>query len=242
MKFKVLTLNIHKGFSLWNQKLIMEELKSHIRDLGADLVLLQEVLGQHQEYALQSQFEFLADEIWDHYAYGKNAAYSKGHHGNAILSHFPFSHYENIDISNHRFERRGILYGVVSCPEWKERRLHVMTVHLDLLSWGRKKQIDRLCRLVEERVPLGEPLLVAGDFNDWREELSLVLGARLGLKETHLTLKGAHAQTFPSKYPILRLDRIYARGLEMEAVSCLSGAPWSELSDHLALFAEMRIP
>ncbi len=38
---------------------------------------------------LDSQFAFLADEIWPHFAYGKNAIYSAGHHGNAILSKHP---------------------------------------------------------------------------------------------------------------------------------------------------------
>jgi hypothetical protein len=45
------------------------------------------------------QLEFLADEVWSYRAYGKNAVYDHGHHGNAILSKMPFTYHSNHDIS-----------------------------------------------------------------------------------------------------------------------------------------------
>jgi endonuclease/exonuclease/phosphatase family metal-dependent hydrolase len=238
IRFKVMTLNIHKGFSLFNQRVILDELKAEIRKHSVDILCLQEVLGEHSLHAPRPQFEFMADEIWSHHAYGKNAVYSNGHHGNAILSHFPFQMHENLDISNHRFERRGLLHGVVSAPEWKGRHLHVMTLHLDLLARGRRKQLQFLLERIRARVGPGEPLIVAGDFNDWPEEAGAVLGA-IGLREVFLEAHGEHAKTYPSRYPLLRLDRIYVRDLKLGAVECLSGAPWGTLSDHLALAAEL---
>lgn len=238
IRLKVMTLNIHKGLSLFNQRKILEELKKEVRKHAVDILCLQEVLGEHSVHAPKPQFEFMADEIWTHYAYGKNAVYSDGHHGNAILSHFPFQMHENLDISNHRFERRGLLHGVVGAPEWKGRHLHIMTLHLDLLSRGRHKQFQCLIERIRSRVGAGEPLIVAGDFNDWPEEAGEVLQS-VGLREVFLEARGEHARTYPARYPLLKLDRIYVRDLKVASVECLVGPPWSTLSDHLALAAEL---
>jgi endonuclease/exonuclease/phosphatase family metal-dependent hydrolase len=240
VRIKIVTFNIHKGFSWFNQKVTLEEMKTHLQALGADMVCLQEVLGWHELFAPRPQFEFLADRVWTHYAYGKNAVYSKGHHGNAILSRFPFESYENLDLSNHRFERRGLLHGVVSCPEWNGRKVHIMTAHLDLLSWGRERQLTKLCEAIRARVPEGEPLILAGDFNDWAEELGAGLDERAGLREVFLDRNGEHARTFPAVWPYLKLDRIYVRGFRVLEVETLSGLPWSRLSDHLALAAVLE--
>jgi endonuclease/exonuclease/phosphatase family metal-dependent hydrolase len=240
MKFKLVTFNIHKGFSGFNRRVTLEEMKGHLQALRADIVCLQEVLGWHEVFAKQPQFEILADRIWSHYAYGKNAVYSSGHHGNAILSHFPFESHENFDLSNHRFERRGLLHGVVSCPEWEGKRLHLMTVHLDLLSRGRWKQFEKICSAIEGRVPEGEPLILAGDFNDWSGELTPALHSRVRLREAFVESRGRHAKSFPARFPLLGLDRIYVRGLSVGATETLSGPPWSDLSDHLALSAELE--
>lgn len=239
IRIKAMTLNIHKGFSLFNQRMILDELKQEIRKHSVDILCLQEVLGEHSIHARKPQFEFIADQIWSHHAYGKNAVYSDGHHGNAILSHFPFQTHENLDISNHRFERRGLLHGTVSAPEWKGRHLHVMTLHLDLLSNGRRKQLQRLEGRIRSQVGAGEPLLVAGDFNDWPEEAGAFLQG-VGLREVFLDTRGEHAKTYPARYPLLRLDRIYVRDMAVDSVECLMGEPWNRLSDHLALVAELR--
>jgi endonuclease/exonuclease/phosphatase family metal-dependent hydrolase len=240
MRFKLVTFNIHKGFSWLNRRVTLEEMKIHLRSLGADIVCLQEVMGWHEVFAPRPQFEFLADEVWSHYAYGKNAVYTKGHHGNAILSQFPFESHENLDLSNHRFERRGLLHGVVTCPEWKGQRLHIMTAHLDLLSGGRWKQARKLCDAVRSRIPAGDPLIVAGDFNDWSQELSPWLREQVGLREVFLEHAGFHARTFPALWPVMKLDRIYVRGLRVSEVETLAGPPWSYLSDHLALAAVLE--
>ena len=42
---RILTLNMHKGFSAFNRRFILHELREAIRNEAADVVLLQEVLG-----------------------------------------------------------------------------------------------------------------------------------------------------------------------------------------------------
>src|SRR5688572_14315277 len=87
---RILSLNIHKGASAFGRRDVQQELRALIRASHADLVFLQEVRGTFaRQKEMADQFEFLADEVWDHYAYGKNAIYPGGDHGNAILSHYP---------------------------------------------------------------------------------------------------------------------------------------------------------
>src|SRR4051794_21033552 len=113
ISIKAVSYNIHKGFTSGNRSYVLNRIREGLRQVHPDLVFLQEVLGQHEIHKKnvagwpdQSQFEFLADELWPHYAYGKNAVYHHGHHGNAILSKYPFSFFENIDVSANSFEKR----------------------------------------------------------------------------------------------------------------------------------------
>lgn len=242
----MLSYNIHKGFSQ-SRKFVLAQIKQAIREVGADLVFLQEVIGEHQghqkrvkDWPVETQLEYLADSLWTHHAYGKNAVYTEGHHGNAILSQFPFSFFENIDVSTNRFERRGLLHGIIDI-ETSADPLHVICLHLDLLDRGRKIQIQKLCERIEQHVPHEAPLIIAGDFNDWNESLSDPLEEILDVREVFKEKSGAHARSFPSWLPLLPLDRIYCRGLSIIESRCLQGPPWNSLSDHNALYAELEL-
>jgi hypothetical protein len=113
---RILTVNTHKGFTALNRRFILPELREAVRSVSADVVFLQEVLGTHDKHALRfhnwpstPQYEFLADSIWTDFAYGRNAVYPDGDHGNAVLSKFPIIRYENLDISIAGPERRRVL-------------------------------------------------------------------------------------------------------------------------------------
>lgn len=244
MRLKVLTYNMHKGFCFYSRQYVLHELREAIRAVNADVVFLQEVMGVHpvsvSERELASQFEFLADEIWTHYAYGKNAVYSNGHHGNAILSKYPISGYENINVSTNPLERRGLLHAQVQVPEFSTD-VHLICLHLDLLERGRRQQLKSLVGSVRERVPVTAPLIVAGDFNDWQQKLSDPMAEELGLIEGGVVYTGSHAKTFPSWRPFLALDRVYVRGFSVRAFDVLYGHPWRRMSDHAAVRAELEL-
>lgn len=94
----VLTINTHKGFTAFNRRFILPELRDAVRSVSADIVCLQEVMGAHEVHPLHienwpdtTHYEFLADTMWSDYAYGRNAVYPEGHHGNAVLSRFPLN-------------------------------------------------------------------------------------------------------------------------------------------------------
>jgi cardiolipin synthase A/B len=136
----IATYNIHKGFSNFNRRMVVHELRDRLRRLGADLVFLQEVQGDHQEHAErfpnwpdEPQYEFLADAVWSDFAYGRNAVYDSGHHGNAVLSRFPITRWDNEDISAHALESRGLLHCEIAVSGWAAS-LHCVCVHLGLTT------------------------------------------------------------------------------------------------------------
>ena len=244
---KVLTYNIHKGFSSSNVRFILHDIKKLLRKINADVVFLQEIQGDRKisrqrfdDWHNNNQFEFLADSVWQHYAYGKNAIYKSGHHGNAILSKYPFIEWENIDVSIMRSASRSLLHGVIQSPE-NNARIHIVCVHLGLFEKERKGQIAKLCKRINSHIPSDEPLIIAGDFNDWRGHVEHYLRHELSLKEVFKSTRGAYARTFPSWLPMLSMDRIYYRGFEVVQSKPLYGQPWRNLSDHAPLLAELKI-
>ena len=244
-RFKILSYNIHKGFSLDN-RFVLSAIKEAIQSTGVEIAFLQEVIGENakhskklKDWPVQPQLEYLADSIWSHHAYGKNAVYTEGHHGNAILSHLPITEWENIDISNNRFERRGLLHATLATKGAKQKPIHLICVHLDLFEKGRVAQLEKIVKRIHQHVPDDCPLIVAGDFNDWRENASSILEGELGVEEVFHTLFGKHARSFPSWFPFLPLDRIYIRGFRAVDANCFTAKPWDRLSDHGALLAEL---
>ena len=263
MKLRIVTYNIHKGVSTLGSRPRIHALKQALTGLQADIVFLQEVQGRHDLLALrhsgswpsQGQHEYLAEDH-QHSAYGMNAVYDHGHHGNALLSSFPIVSAFNHDVSDHAFESRGILHCVLKIAE---QEVHCYVIHLGLFAGSRLRQTQSLIAAVESTAPRNAPLLIAGDFNDWTNALSNSLRERLGVYEVFdrrlssrsfgdylrrlsgRGLRKSPARTFPSAMPVLQLDRIYVRGFEISQASVLHGASWARLSDHAPIVAELTL-
>jgi len=245
---RIVTYNIHKGFSQFNRHLMVHELREQLRLLGADIVFLQEVQGEHNLHAAlvdgwpeEPQHDFLAADVWQSTAYASNVVYDHGHHGNAILSRFPIEHSFNQDVTHMRFERRGLLHCKINLPTG-QKPLHCVCVHLSLFARSRRRQLDALATYLESIADQDSPLVIAGDFNDWRNEADTLLAQRLGLSEVFGGQggdSGAPGRSFPAKRPVLRLDRIYVRGFSVKQAKVHSGKPWSKISDHAALSAHL---
>lgn len=237
---RVLSYNIHKGFGFGNIRYLLEEIRHGIRLVNADLVFLQEVVGENKRHHRRinnwepQQLEYLADEIWPHYAYGKNALYSHGHHGNAILSQHPFESIHNTDVSFFPTSQRGILMGKTTTGT------HLTCLHFGLLEFERRQQVQQLIQKIKQVAALDEPLIIAGDFNDWSNRSHQSLLENLHLKEAFCEKFGTPARSFPSRFPLFSMDRIYFRNLELIDAELLSGHPWNKMSDHCALYAEFK--
>ncbi|MBI3231301.1 MAG: endonuclease/exonuclease/phosphatase family protein [Burkholderiales bacterium] len=271
MQLRIATYNIHKGVSTLGSQPRVHALKEAIHALDAQLIFLQEVQGRHDKHALrygeptrghkhwpeQAQHEFLAGEHL-HVAYGKNATYQHGHHGNALLSTYPIAKAYNRDVSDHAFEQRGILH---CCLQTPKQTLHCYVVHLGLFAGSRERQTEALIEVVNQTAPSDAPLIIAGDFNDWRNQLGTQLRQRLGVIEVFderrsgtrlgaawrkLANRNAAprlipARTFPAALPWLRLDRIYVRGFRVEQAQVLHGPMWAKLSDHAPIVAQLEL-
>ncbi len=246
MRLSVATYNIHKGVSHLRRYPKIPELRDHLRALDADVVFLQEVRGAQpnapKKHALPDgmpQYEFLADAYW-FTAYGKNAETRHGHHGNALLSRYPIVYQENEDISAHWLEQRGLLHCVLNAGKAMPR-LHCLNVHLGLFEHWRRRQLAAMIERVEASIPADEPLLIAGDFNDWHRKGHRYISEALRATDVFTTMRGKPARTFPSFLPFLPLDRIYVRGLDVRDARIHYAQRAPRMSDHAALSAELEI-
>ena len=146
--------------------------------------------------------------------------------------------WENEDISAHASEQRGMLHCKIQIPGW-EQPLHCVCVHLGLFARWRRKQLFSLRERIESLVPHDAPLIIAGDFNDWRVKAGRVLADSLQLKEAFESAGGKPARSFPSLLPLFRLDRIYVRGFHIQQAQVHGGTAFARVSDHAALSAVM---
>lgn len=285
-RVRVVSYNIHKGRSIGGRD-SLHDLRLGLHGLRADILFLQEVQGRNeQRVTLDAQHESLAAALHMEVAYGCNAVRELTDHGNALLSRFPIVSFENEDISDHALEQRGLLHGELDIDG---RLVHCFVVHLGLFAGSRIRQIEALAHRINRLVPQESPVLIAGDFNDWRNELAPLFVKQLGVQEvfmhasqtvggiTHirdsvrqirqvlrgdqplsvlsrdkqlrhhqLTMDGADSlrlppKTFPSKFPMFRLDRIYQRGFAVKKAQVLRGRPWTLLSDHAPIVADLEL-
>lgn len=248
---RVATYNIHKGVRGIGpgKRLEIHNLTLAVEALDADIVCLQEVRRFNQQEARRfsntrfgpmawpsaPQAEYLAPEGYD-VAYRTNAVTRHGEHGNALLSRWPMGDIGHHDVSDHRFEQRGLLHVPVS---WRGIEVHVVVAHFGLIHASRVRQAERLAAMVAEHIPADAPVVVAGDFNDWNEKLDSIL-ADGGLARATLADE-VRVATYPSLVPVLSLDRVYTRGLRCQSIMVPRGGTWSRLSDHLPLVAELEL-
>ncbi len=240
----ITTFNIHKGFSQFNRRMMVHELRERLRHLNPDIVFLQEVQGLHLGHAEKhgnwpagAQHEFLAEDIWQASAYGCNMIYDHGHHGNAILSRFPILHAHNQDVTHLQFEKRGLLHCRIELPEGPPA--HCVCVHLSLFGYSRRKQLMALADYLNGMDEPGAPLIIAGDFNDWSNRAGKLLEQSLGMTEAFGIQGNPPVRSFPAAMPMFRLDRIYVRGFAVKRTEVHHGLPWSKISDHAALSAHL---
>ena len=238
---RVATYNIHKGVQGLGpaRRLEIHNLGHAVEQLDADVVCLQEVRKLHrreQQYFTRwpelPQAEFLAPDGYEA-VYQTNATTRHGEHGNALLSRWPVVSRGHEDMSDHRFEQRGVLHVTVHAHR---RAVHILVLHLGLIPGSRVRQLEQLGRFIEREIPRRSALIVAGDLNDWGAKL------RPAMKELGLIdFIGERQLTYPSRLPLAQLDYVYARGLKPMGIEVPRGRIWGRMSDHLPLIAEFKI-
>lgn len=220
------------------------QLRAGLNELNADILCLQEVQEINTKRILshavhgQSQLASLHENQYQYSAYGANAIYRHGDHGNAILSKFPIKSWQNIDVSDHRLEQRGLLHAIIEHPRHGE--VHVVCAHFGLFKGGRNRQAQALISLIEAHVPAQAKLIIGGDFNDWNLHVHRALTSHLKVNDAveHLHQSDV-GRTFPSMLPWFKLDRLYVRGLNARSAKIFSGPIWRSRSDHSPICAEL---
>jgi endonuclease/exonuclease/phosphatase family metal-dependent hydrolase len=269
MKLRVATYNIHKGVMGLRKKSRIHDVRVALNSMDADIVFLQEVQDKNERLARKfdypkngTQLDYLCTGSYLHRAYGMNAVYPHGHHGNAIVSRHAIGRFLNHDISDHVLEKRGLLHAVshIEAPKGAVD-IHLINTHFGLIRRSRVRQAAFLVDFVKSEIPADVPLIIAGDFNDWQRGVDEVLRDELGVVEAagefnrrqskrrlvdrllpwREPVRAPVARTYPSVLPWLMLDRIYVRGFKIEDVRVPKGLEWAQRSDHMPLIADLRI-
>jgi len=241
---RVATYNIHKGVQGLGpaRRLEIHNLGHAIEQLDADIVCLQEVRKMNRQAAArfdrwpeQPQADFLAPEGYTA-VYETNAITRHGEHGNALLTRWPVLRKSHRDISDHRFEQRGLLHAVIDVDGTP---VHAIVLHLGLIKGSRIRQIGQLRNFIEHEIPAGERLVVAGDFNDWGARMRYAMNA-MGLRDSS-DLRGPRTLTSPARLPVTQLDFIYGRHLKPLECAVPRGPVWARMSDHLPLMTDFSL-
>lgn len=242
MQFTITSYNIHKGMSPLNRTVILPKIANALKMLAPDIICLQEVQGQnlkralvYSEYPDQAQHQWFGEYLDFCHGYGKNAEYGHGHHSNAVLSRHSLDPKHNVNITVNRLEQRGVLHCEITPKDYAP--IIVLCAHLNLLEYDRTKQYQAICDYINT-LPKDQPLILAGDFNDWRKRACAQL-SDLCMTEVFGALGKRLPNSFPAQMPMLSLDRIYIRALKVLDACMHTGKPWAHLSDHLPISATL---
>jgi endonuclease/exonuclease/phosphatase family metal-dependent hydrolase len=195
-----------------------------IEELQADVIALQEVDYRYHIRRGVDQLRFLAEatgleSVWGPVLYGPRS----GEYGNGLLTRHEVLAVRGIDLSVPRHQRRGALDVDLSVHG---TRVRVVAAHLGLGLNERQTQVRRLLQALHDHD--GAPLVLLGDFNEWRppsrplRRLHRHFGRTPGLR------------SFPSNFPLFALDRIWVQPRAALVAIEVHSSHWARrASDHL---------
>jgi len=223
---RVMTWNIHGAFGR-NPRFDLAQVIKLIRRWHPDVVALQEVDSRRCIDGAANPFELLPAAIGVHGIGAKALTTKDGDYGQMLVSRWPIVTHEVRDISFGEREPRRAIRAEVDTPCGP---LTVVATHLGLSIRERRDQARALMQLAA-----GEgPAVIIGDFNDWfwPGSVRAVLSGEFPGRTTN--------RTFPSYFPLLRLDRIYCRPRTALVRSFVDPAG-KALSDHLPVIADIAL-
>lgn len=237
---RILTYNIHKAIGGLDRRYRPQRIVETISAQNPDIVLMQEVDDGVPRSNGDCQVELFADALNMNYsAFQRNVRLARGHYGNAILSQFPLTDIQHIDLSVPLKKRRRAL--IAHCTlrlGSHQRTILVVNLHLGLAGFERKIQLNTiLMSEIVRQTRRHTPTIIGGDYNDVWD----TLGKRI-MQPAGFESAGHHIRTFPAALPARSLDHIYYRGdLHLDhAFACRSKVA-KAASDHLPLVVDFRM-
>lgn len=227
---KVATWNVH-GFLSAEGVRAPGRAVSVLRELGADIVGLQEAQWRDAQPGSHGELDHLAAAADLKAIRGPCRRGAFGNFGNALLTRFPATHVRHVELGVPGREPRGVLDVRLDAPG---TTLRVMVTHFGLRASERRRQVSILLDLLRDAD--GEPLVLLGDFNEWLPRSRTVrrLDRALGPGVVH--------RSFPTRLPLLPLDRIWVRpGSAIVQSGAWRSRATRTASDHLPVWAELNL-
>lgn len=262
MQVRVVSWNVH-GCVGTDGRFMPERTAAALAALAPDVALLQEVGDNRGVHPPIDQATALADALGLACTVGITLPREPHGYGNCTLSRWPVLDSSTVDLSYAGREPRNCLRAVVGHDEL---RLTTLNVHLGLGASERRYQLGRMLEVlladyaveqvrrhrrfpwlwrwrkvdVDKLATLPEPLVLAGDFNDFPlGPVTRTLANRLYDAGARIPARG----TFPSRRPLLRLDRVYtSRALAVVAARVDRSELARAASDHLPVVVELEVP
>jgi endonuclease/exonuclease/phosphatase family metal-dependent hydrolase len=241
---RVLVYNIHAGRDAAGAD-NLERVAALVREVGADVTLLQEVDRGTERSGRVDQVAELARRTGMHAAFGRTLDYQGGEYGIAILSRWPIADDTLIHLpveppqqrAGGSYEPRGAQRALVARPGGS---LAVLNTHLDASGHDRfrAQEIEHIIALAgASAVSVGRSI-VGGDFNATPESAVIARARAAGLRDAWSECGGdpKGGLTYPAVSPVKRIDYLFLRG----DLRCLSARVLdSDASDHRPVVFEV---
>lgn len=236
--FRVTTYNIHKCRGL-DRRVRPKRIAAVLKEIGADVVALQEVVGMDEVERERNQVRAIAEELDAEFRIGENRRIHGAAYGNAVLSRLPIVTEHNHDLSWRKYEPRGCLEVAVAIDA--QTTLQTFNVHLGTGFFERRYQGHRLLEVIAGDADSPTPRVILGDFNEWTRGLTTrLLSLHLNSAEPEQRL--GRARTYPGVFPILHLDHVYYNSsLKLERIYVHRSRLALAASDHLPIVADFTL-
>ncbi|MES2463780.1 MAG: endonuclease/exonuclease/phosphatase family protein [Armatimonadota bacterium] len=211
----------------------MDQIIATLKDVDADLVLIQELDRLLPRSAFQDQFSLIADTLsYTYRAFYGRLCLGPCAFGNAVLSRLPVRRWQRLPLPSRGGEPRAAVGAIL------EDGTAVWCTHLGLRQDWRMMQLAALTAAINQ-VNLTDgtegdcPAILGGDFNALRSDVEMEqLREQTGLSDFD-----EEAPTIPVVGPYRRIDHLLARGFTRLA----AGTREDRGSDHRLIWADFEL-
>lgn len=234
MTLKLLTFNIHGGYSIDGKRDLMR-VRGLLEKLDIDIAVMQEMDTRPSKGGTATDVNELAGAARPYHMMGPTKKDGRGWYGNLIISRYPIKRalVHSLEKKWDRIEPRNAVDVTIETPLG---HLRILGTHLSLPAWERKVEVPMLIKLMQQ-VEAEEkyPVFLMGDINEWRKS------SRLLRFLDHEMVPVKAGATFPVVAPFLHLDRVWHDTPHIRAkAKVIRDHGVRNMSDHLPVYIEVE--